>query len=649
MEDVNRPDILEFINDKQKTAHLIGIGGVSMCSLAETLLESGHKITGSDMQNGSATKSLSKRKVKIFIGHFAENVRDADYIIRSAAIKDDNPEIAEARRLGIPVYSRAEGWGALMQRYKNAVCVSGTHGKTTTTSMLTHIAMAASADPTVMIGGSLPLIGGGHRVGKGDTIILEACEYCNSFLKFFPTVAVIMNVECDHIDFFKDLDDIKHSFREFALKTPADRGIVVANADDKNTMETISGIDRKIITFGIDSDADVTAQKIKFNHGMGEFDLCCKGEKQAHIRLLVPGRHNILNALGAAAAALSIGLDPDSIERGLSSYGGVARRFEFKGQYSGAMVYDDYAHHPGELKVLFDMAQSMGYERIICAFQPHTFTRTAAFFDDFVTQLSRPDILVLADIYAAREKNTTNITSRDLAAKIDGSYYMPDFDDMVEFLRKIARPGDLIITVGAGELDKVSARVVEDVPQRRHTTGFDYGVEVGGLRDIDDIKILVCYLLKTVGAPLSRSLIDEAIQTDALASYWNLSQALSELVKTDAVIASGGDGEKSYSLTVKGREYAEMLETSLPFSVRERAVKQATALLAKARALKENEINVSKTDKGYEVAIIIKDGNLELMTVKFLVADGMQADIVKENFLKDPSGLYKSVLDRLTE
>lgn len=648
MGNTNHPDISDFIKDKQKTAHLIGIGGVSMCSLAETLLESGHKITGSDMQSSSATKSLSRQKVKIYVGHFAENVREADYIIRSAAIKDDNPEIVEAKKLGIPVFSRAEGWGAIMQRYKNAVCISGTHGKTTTTSMLTHIAMAASADPTVMIGGSLPLIGGGHRVGKGDTIILEACEYCNSFLNFFPTVAVIMNVECDHIDFFKDLDDVKHSFKEFALKTPADRGIVVINSDDPNTLDTVKDVDRKKITFGIDSKADVTAEKIRFNHGMGEFDLYFKGEKQAHIRLLVPGRHNILNALGAAAAALSVGFDPDSIERGLSSYGGVARRFEFKGQYSGAMVYDDYAHHPGELKVLFDMAESMGYERIICAFQPHTFTRTAAFFDDFVKQLSRPDILVLADIYAAREKNTTNITSRDLAAKIEGSYYMPDFDDMVEFLRKIARPGDLIITVGAGELDKVSARVVEDVPQRRHTTGFDYGVEVGGLRDIDDIKILVCYMLKTVGTPLRRSLIDEAIQTDGLASYWNLSQAISELIKTQAVTVGEEDGESSFALALKGREFAEMLETSLPFSVRERAVKQATALLSKARALKENEIGITKTDSGYEVSIIIKDGSLELMTVKFLVADAMQANIAKENFLKDPSELYKTVLEKLT-
>ncbi len=225
---------------------------------------------------------------------------------------------------------------------------------------------------------------------------------------------------------------------------------------------------------------------------------------------------------------------------------------------------------------------------------------------------------------------------------------MPDFDDMVEFLRKIARPGDLIITVGAGELDKVSARVVEDVPQRRHTTGFDYGVEVGGLRDIDDIKILVCYMLKTVGTPLRRSLIDEAIQTDGLASYWNLSQAISELIKTQAVTVGEEDGESCFTLALKGREFAEMLETSLPFSVRERAVKQATALLSKARALKENEIGITKTNSGYEVSIVIKDGSLELMTVKFLVADAMQANIAKENFLKDPSELYKTVLEKLT-
>ena len=198
-----RPDISEYIQDKSKTAHLIGIGGISMCSLAETLMENGHSLTGSDLHESSATKLLSKQKIKVYIGHFAENVKDADYIIRSAAIKDNNPEIAEAKRLGIPVYERAEGWGAIMKQYEHAICVAGTHGKTTTTSMLTHIAMAAAADPTVMIGGNLPLIGGGHRVGKGDTIILEACEYCNSFLKFFPTIAVILNVDCDHVDFFQ--------------------------------------------------------------------------------------------------------------------------------------------------------------------------------------------------------------------------------------------------------------------------------------------------------------------------------------------------------------------------------------------------------------------------------------------------------------
>ena len=247
-----RPDISEYIQDKSKTAHLIGIGGISMCSLAETLMENGHSLTGSDLHESSATKLLSKQKIKVYIGHFAENVKDADYIIRSAAIKDNNPEIAEAKRLGIPVYERAEGWGAIMKQYEHAICVAGTHGKTTTTSMLTHIAMAAAADPTVMIGGNLPLIGGGHRVGKGDTIILEACEYCNSFLKFFPTIAVILNVDCDHVDFFKNLDEVKASFRQFALRTP-ENGVVIVNADDPSAMDCIKDVDRKTVTFGVSS------------------------------------------------------------------------------------------------------------------------------------------------------------------------------------------------------------------------------------------------------------------------------------------------------------------------------------------------------------------------------------------------------------
>ncbi len=441
--------------------HLAGIGGVSMCPLAEVLAGMGLQVQGSDMNESDTVRQLRAQGIPVAVGHSAENLKDCALVIRTAAIHDDNPEIAGAIARGIPVYERAQAWGAIMQHYQNAVCISGTHGKTTTTSMATHIFMAAQADPTVMIGGTLPLLHSGYRVGRGDTIILESCEYCNSFLNFFPTVAVILNVEADHLDFFKDLADIEHSFHAFADLVPQ-RGYIISNADDPGAREAVKGLSHPVFTFGIaDPDADCTAHNVAFHDGCPTFDVVIRGETYVHVELHIAGRHNILNSLAAASAAYVLGIPGSAVEEGLATFHGAGRRFERKGTFHGADVFDDYAHHPAELHALLTTAQSMGYERVICAFQPHTYTRTKALFDDFVRELQLPDVTILAEIYAAREKNDIGISSQDLAAKIPGAVYCSTLDQVADQLAELARPGDLILTVGAGDIFRAGEKLLE--------------------------------------------------------------------------------------------------------------------------------------------------------------------------------------------
>ncbi|MGM9521111.1 MAG: UDP-N-acetylmuramate--L-alanine ligase [Oscillospiraceae bacterium] len=441
--------------------HLIGIGGVSMSPLAKVLCRHGMTITGSDIRDSAVIDDLRKLGIKVFIGHSSENVIGAGFVVRTAAAHDDNPEVAYARAHGIPVFERAEAWGCIMRRYKNALCISGTHGKTTTTSMCTHVLMAAGADPTVMIGGTLPLLHDGHRVGHGDTIVLESCEYYNSFLSFFPTIAVILDIEADHLDFFKDLEDVKASFRKFACLVPEDTGTVVVNCDDKNTMDAIRGIDRKIVTFGFAADADVRAENVVSNYGVSEFDVMYNGGLFTHIELHVPGIHNVKNALAAAASAILLGIPGSAVREGLLNFRGAARRFEYKGSVGGARVYDDYAHHPGELHALIDAARSLEPKRVIVAFQPHTYSRTKALFDDFVTELKRADKVYLAEIYAAREKNTIGISSAHLSEQIPGSVFLPSFGELEEALISEASDGDIILTVGAGNIYEVGEAIVK--------------------------------------------------------------------------------------------------------------------------------------------------------------------------------------------
>ena len=445
-----------------RRAHLVGIGGVSMCPLAEVLRGMGLQVQGSDMTESDTVRHLRSLGIPVAIGHNAENLGDCDLVIRTAAVHDSNPEIAGAVARGIPVYERAQAWGAIMQRYPNALCVSGTHGKTTTTSMCTHIFMAAEADPTVMIGGTLPLLHAGYRVGKGDTIILESCEYCNSFLSFFPTVAVILNVEEDHLDFFKDLHDIQRSFRQFAELVP-EAGSVIVNADNASAMEAVAGIAHPVFTFGLDHPADCTAANLQEVDGRPVFDVMVRGEKYAHVELHVYGHHNVLNALAAASAAYVLGLPGHAVEEGLASFTGAGRRFEHKGTYHGAEVYDDYAHHPDELHALFTTAREMGYQRLVVAFQPHTYSRTAKLFGRFVEELKIPDVAILAEIFAAREQNTLGISSADLCRNVPGAVYCSTLDKVADQLRQVARPGDLILTVGAGDIYRAGEKLLAGV------------------------------------------------------------------------------------------------------------------------------------------------------------------------------------------
>ena len=444
-----------------KHVHLIGIGGVSMRPLGLVLKGMGMHVTGSDMTTSSSTRELEENGISVAIGHHGANTEGADCIIRTAAVHNDNPEIAAARAAGIPVFERAQAWGEIMKSYKNAICVSGTHGKTTTTSMLTHILMEAKQDPTVMIGGTLPLLNAGHRVGKGESIILESCEYCNSFLNFFPTVAVILNVEEDHLDFFKDLRDIEHSFHAFAELVPQ-QGYVISNADDPGACEAVKGLAHPVFTFGVkDQTADCVAQNVSFHDGCPSFDVMIRGQLYSHIELKVAGKHNVLNALAAAASAYVLGIDGGAVTRGLATFYGAGRRFEHKGSFHGAEVYDDYAHHPGELHALLTTARSMPYERVICAFQPHTYTRTKALFDEFVEELKLPDVTILAEIYAAREKNDIGISSQDLAALIPGTIYCSSLDKVADALEQVVRPGDLVLTVGAGDIFRAGEKLLE--------------------------------------------------------------------------------------------------------------------------------------------------------------------------------------------
>ncbi len=432
-----------------------------MNALAEAISAYGLTVRGSDMNMGVYAQRLVAKGIEVIKGHFASNVEGANVVIRTSAIKDDNPEIIRARELGIPVLERTEAWGLLMEKFPEVVCVSGTHGKTSTTAMTTCIALAADRDPEVMIGADMREIGGVFRISDGDLFIAEACEYCNSFLNFKPTIAVILNVEEDHLDFFSGIDDIINSFAKF-LKNVKSGGKIIINGDDENALRAAKISGRDFITFGLSENCDVRASDIVYKGGYPVFTLISKNEKIADIRLSVLGEHNIKNALAASAVAISMGIDSENIVKALSSFTGVGRRMEYKGEFRGVSVFDDYAHHPSEIATTLNAVRKANKGRIICVFQPHTYTRTAALKDDFARALSLADTVILADIFAAREQNTIGIDSSAIGDKMSNAECISGFDNIKARLSKLVTDGDLVLTMGAGDIYKVGEMLVSE-------------------------------------------------------------------------------------------------------------------------------------------------------------------------------------------
>ncbi|MDD7740787.1 MAG: UDP-N-acetylmuramate--L-alanine ligase [Fusicatenibacter sp.] len=447
--------------------HFIGIGGISMSGLAEILLKEGFIISGSDAKESALTDHLENLGAHIIYGQKASNITpDIDLIVYTAAIHPDNPEFQEAKNQKIPMLTRAELLGQIMCNYETPIAVSGTHGKTTTTSMVSHILMAADCDPTISVGGILPSIGGNIRVGNSETFLTEACEYTNSFLSFFPKISIILNMDADHLDFFKDIDDIRHSFREFARLLPDD-GLLIINADTPKYEYVTKDLACRVATYGLakDTSADYTAANITYDEfGHPSFDCLFHGQIKGHYSLRIPGIHNVSNALAAIALADELQLPDTAITEGFASFTGTDRRFQYKGTIGGVQIIDDYAHHPTEIRATLTAAQNYPHQKLWCVFQPHTYTRTQALLDEFAEALTLADHVVLAEIYAAREQNTIGISSRDLQEKIQAlgtcCEYFPDFDEIETYLLENVSSGDLLITMGAGDIVNVGEHLL---------------------------------------------------------------------------------------------------------------------------------------------------------------------------------------------
>ena len=450
---------------KPENIHFIGIGGISMSGLAEILIDEGFTVSGSDSHESELTDHLAAKGARIACGQSADNIVDGiDVVVYTAAVHPDNPEFAAARDKGLPMLSRAELLGQMMKNYENAVAVSGTHGKTTTTSMITEILLAADADPTISVGGILNSIGGNIRVGGPELFVTEACEYTNSFLSFFPTIEVILNVEADHLDFFKDLDDIRHSFRLFAEKLPDD-GLLVINSDITDYRKITEGLSCRVITFGKEEGSKYRAEHSRFDElARPVFDLSVDGEIVDTVALGVPGEHNVYNSLAAVAVCRELGISLEMIRKGLWNFTGTNRRFEKKGELGGVTIIDDYAHHPQEISASLATALNYPHQKLWVVFQPHTYTRTRAFLDEFAEALSMADEVILADIYAARETDNLGISSKDIVERIEAkgvkAHYIPSFDEIETFILENCIHGDLLITMGAGDIVKVGEKLL---------------------------------------------------------------------------------------------------------------------------------------------------------------------------------------------
>ena len=443
--------------EKPVHVHFIGIGGISMSGLAEILLKEGFTISGSDNKESALTDHLADLGAALFYGQRASNIIPGiDVVVYTGAIHEDNEEYQEAVKRNLPMLTRAELLGQLMKNYGMPIAIAGTHGKTTTTSMLSHILLAGEMDPTISVGGILKAIGGNIKVGNSELFVTEACEYTNSFLDFFPRIGVILNIEEDHLDFFKDLDDIRHSFRRFAELLPKD-GILVINGDIENLEELTEGLACQVIRFGVDSSQDYSATNIAHNQlGEASFDLVRGGEFVDRVSLSVNGDHNVANAIAAIAVADKVGVPVDAIKKGLREFHGTDRRFELKGDVEGITIVDDYAHHPTEIQATLKAAAHYPHKEIWSIFQPHTYTRTKALFDEFVEALTHADHVIMADIYAARETDTLGISSKDIADVLTergyDAHYFPSFEEIENFCMEVCHKGDLLITMGAGDV-----------------------------------------------------------------------------------------------------------------------------------------------------------------------------------------------------
>lgn len=463
---LNEFNILE--SKKIKHIHFIGINGISMSGLAEILLNMGYKISGSDMKVSARTDKLEHMGATIYPFHSENNIANPDAIVYTAAIKDSNPELVKARELNIPAIDRAALLGQIMKKYPFSIAISGTHGKTTTTSMISTVLLEAGLDPTIHIGAELASIGGTTKIGGDKYFVAEACEYYGSFLKFYPYVAVILNIEYDHADYFKDINHVKETFLSFASLVPKE-GFVVACIDDINVRSVISDISCNKITYGIkSSDAEWSASDILFDDlGCASFTLLHNREAVSIIKLNVTGIHNVNNALAAIASCQALGCDIDALKKGLASFSGASRRFELKGVVNNIKIVDDYAHHPSEIQATLEAAKKCRYTRLWCVFQPHTYTRTKSLLEDFSVSFHNADTVILADIFAAREPDTGEVHSSILADKINAcgkeAVYIKSFDEIVEYLKDRIMPGDIVITMGAGDIYKVGEMLLENI------------------------------------------------------------------------------------------------------------------------------------------------------------------------------------------
>lgn len=452
----NKDDILY----KVKKIHFVGIGGSGMCPIAEILHNKGFELTGSDVNESDTLNRIRSYGIPVTMGHKAENVDGTELVVYSAAIKKDNPELVAAQQKNIPTIERSVMLGIVTRRYKNPVAVSGTHGKTTTTAMITQIFINAGVDPTAIIGGKLPFIGGNSHVGKSETIVCEACEYVDTFLQLSPAISVILNIDADHLDYFGTVENIIKSFHQFASQTSR---ILIVNGDNENTMKAVQGItNAKIITFGLKPGNDYSAANIAVKQKAREnFTLMKKGKKLTDISLSVPGKHNILNALAAAAVADYMEIPVESISASLKEFTGVHRRFEVLGTYNGIVVADDFAHHPTELTATLTAAMQMGFRQVWAIFQPHTFSRTYLLLNEFAKALTIPDHVILSEILAVRETNTYKIYAKDLAEKIPDSVWFNTFQEITDYTIKNAQEGDLILTLGGGDVYKCANMIVD--------------------------------------------------------------------------------------------------------------------------------------------------------------------------------------------